>query len=288
MRSGFVFTAALLALAGHVRAAAPDPALYTRSVRPYFEKFCFDCHDSTTQKGGLNLDALKPSFATRAELSQWTTIFDRIERGEMPPPKKARPPEQIVKPAMQWIGLSVYDAEVRRHAALGRSAWKRLNRVEYQNTIRDLLLIDKDVQSMLPEDALASGFDNVDVALDVSAIHLEKYLEAADAALDAALVKGPKPESVTKRGSLLTEKGAVADAMGKNISRCRTPPCSSTNSIRRKFSARRVSANPASTKSASPPAPIAARPRCRSWSMRATFMAVADAPNCSGLRRAAR
>ena len=217
MRAAAIFATSLLALAALSRAAAPDPALYLRSVRPYFEKFCFDCHDSTEQKGGLNLEALKPTFATRTDLNQWTTIFDRIERGEMPPPKKVRPPETWVKPAMSWIGLSLYDAETRRQAAIGRAAWKRLSRSEYQNTIRDLFLIDKDVQSMLPEDAISSGFDNVDVALDVSAIHMEKYLEAADAALDAALVKGPKPESVTKRGSLLTEKGAVADAMGKNI-----------------------------------------------------------------------
>ena len=211
------WSALLLTLGVPGRAAAPDPAQYQRSVRPFFEKFCFDCHDSSTQKGGLNLEALPTSFTGRSEQTVWTTIFDRMERGEMPPPKKPRPPAQLAKPAMQWIGLSIYDAQMRKQAALGRAAWKRLNRAEYQNTIRDLLFIDQDVQSLLPDEALSSGFDNVDLALDVSAIHLEKFLEAADAALDAALVKGPRPVPVTKRASLLDEKGAVANAMGKNI-----------------------------------------------------------------------
>ena len=163
--------------------------------RAFLEDHCYDCHDAETRKGGLNLEALAPSFATQEERARWTLVFDRIERGEMPPAKKPRPPAEAQRAALDWIGSNIHDAEMRAHAAEGRTLARRLNRVEYQNTIRDLLLVNVDVQSLLPEDGAAAGFDNVDTALDVSAIHLEKYLEAADVALDAAIVKVPRPET---------------------------------------------------------------------------------------------
>ena len=208
---------ALALLAPSLRAAAPDPALYLRAVRPFFEEHCFDCHDGSKQKGGLNLETLKPGFATREDCANWTRIFDRMERGEMPPPEKPRPPAAARGAAMQWIGLSVYDADVRRHAAQGRTAWKRLNRVEYQNTIRDLLYVSVDVEGILPEDGLADGFDNVDLALDLSAVHLEKYLEAADVALDAIFAKPLRTESKTRHFTFLEEKGDFAKAIGTDI-----------------------------------------------------------------------
>lgn len=197
--------------------AAPASGSFAKSVQPFFEQHCFDCHDGSEQKGGLNLEALKPSFDSPEACAQWTRVFDRLERGEMPPPKKSRPPTDQQKAAMQWIGLSVFDAETRRHASDGRAAWRRLNRNEYQNTIRDLLFVDVDVKAMLPEDGLSGGFDNVDAALDVSAIHLEKYLEAADAALDVAMVKTPKPESRSQRYSFLDDKREVGKSIGKQI-----------------------------------------------------------------------
>ena len=79
---------------------------------------------------------------------------------------------------------------------------RRLNRVEYVNTLRDLLGVDVDIES-LPPDGIASGFDNVDSALDLSATLLERYLETADAALDQVFVSGPRPEAVKMRLDLV-------------------------------------------------------------------------------------
>jgi mono/diheme cytochrome c family protein len=211
------FVSALILSTLPMCALAETSAAFQKAVQPFFEQHCLDCHDSSEQKGGLNLEALKPSFATRDECAQWTRIFDRLERGEMPPPKKSRPTAATQKDAMHWIGMSIYDAETKRHTTEGRAAWRRLNRNEYQNTIRDLLFVDVDVKSMLPEDGLASGFDNVDEALDVSSIHLEKYLEAADAALDAAIQKTATPLPQKWHYSFLEDKREIARSIGKQI-----------------------------------------------------------------------
>lgn len=180
-------------------AAGPLGATPASPIGAFLEKHCYDCHDGTTKKGGLDLEKLAPDFGTRAERMRWTQVFDRLEQGEMPPAKKPQPGAAERKAALQWIGSNVYQADVRAHAAEGRALSRRLNREEYQNTIRDLLFVDVDVKKMLPEDGSYGGFDNVDLALDTSAAHLEVYLQAADVALKAALAQGARPETKKQR-----------------------------------------------------------------------------------------
>src|SRR5207342_213409 len=81
----------------------------------------------------------------------------------------------------------------------GRALLRRLNRIEYNNTINDLLGTDINVLDRLPQDGSAYGFDTVDVALDMAGPILERYIEAADIALDAALAHGPRPVALKNR-----------------------------------------------------------------------------------------
>src|SRR5262249_11426418 len=94
---------------------------------------------------------------------------------------------------------------------------RRLNRIEYQNTVRDLLGIDVDFQEMLPADSSANGFDNVGEALHVSSFLMDKYLEAADTALGLAIANGPQPPNVKKRYSLKDQN--QVKLMSENVSR---------------------------------------------------------------------
>jgi len=71
--------------AASVRAELPPPA------RAFIENRCLDCHDGDTKKGNLDLTALKPDFADAETFARWLKVHDRIESGEMPPKKKARP-----------------------------------------------------------------------------------------------------------------------------------------------------------------------------------------------------
>ena len=107
-----------------------------------------------------------------------------MKSGEMPPKGRPRPPEKEVRAFVESIGGRI---------AQGRAVVRRLNRVEYENTIRDLLGIDIELQELLPPDGMANGFDTSGEALHTSSFLLERYLEAADKALAVAIANGPRP-----------------------------------------------------------------------------------------------
>ena len=166
---------------------------YERDVDVFFEQHCYDCHDDDTQKGGLNLLEVKPDFSDRSKVLRWTDILDRIVAGEMPPKKKARPDPGAIETLVNWVHprLTAGDRGLREVAQ------RRLNRVEYENTIHDLLHIDISLKHLLPEDQELHGFDNNGAALAISATHMARYLEAARLAVSEAIVTGPEPEEKT-------------------------------------------------------------------------------------------
>ena len=127
--------------------------------------------------------------------SQWQSIQNRLRADEMPPEDQPRPDAKQVAAVIQWIDARLVGVAARRKAE-GRTVLRRLNRVEYQNTVRDLLGVDVDLKDLLPEDPVAFGFDNVAAALNISPVQMERYLEAADLALDAAVAAGPRPETI--------------------------------------------------------------------------------------------
>ncbi|MCD6051080.1 MAG: hypothetical protein K0Q55_2483 [Verrucomicrobia bacterium] len=217
-RTQSIFTLALgLLLSGAAALRADQAALATQTFKPFAEQHCVECHDKDTMKGGLDLTALlaKPDFAKESAL--WTRIHDRIAEGEMPPAKKTRPPQEATKQATRSLAAALTEVDAQKQLADGRTAWRRLNRVEYQNTIRDLFHIDLEVKEMLPEDGTSSGFDTVDRALDISPVHIEKYLEAADAILDAAIVKTQRPQTRKVRYQYAEDKGELGRSIGGQV-----------------------------------------------------------------------
>jgi hypothetical protein len=168
---------------------------FDSTVAPVLKTFCFDCHGGAKPKANLVLDRLAPDFEKNADV--WKAIMERISDGSMPPKGKDRPSAVQVKAVADWVTAELISYQANKAARAGRSRLRRLNRIEYANTLRDLLGVEVDIEA-LPEDGIASGFDNVDGALDLSANLLERYLESADNALDAAFVKGAKPEAAKR------------------------------------------------------------------------------------------
>ena len=149
----------------------------------------------------MRLDQLKPDFADEATREHWLTVMERVAAGEMPPKAKPRPPASDVQ-ALVEIGLPARPrvALAARRAEQGRVVLRRLNRTEYENTIHDLLGVDIALKDALPLDSSANGFDNVGNALHTSSFLMEKYLEAANLALDEAIANKPRlPKTVSKR-----------------------------------------------------------------------------------------
>jgi cytochrome c553 len=192
--------AALLFVA--IRPAAAADNQFADQVRPFLTTHCVECHSGAKPKGDLGLDTLTDNFSDTATRERWLAAMKRVKAGEMPPKGKTRPAEKDVALLSDWIDSRI--AAIRK--AEGRVVLRRLNRVEYENTIRDLLGIHVELKEMLPEDSAANGFDNVGEALHTSSFLMEKYLEAADVALNKAIANLPQPPLVKKRYSLKDER----------------------------------------------------------------------------------
>ena len=145
---------ALLAATRPLQAQADE-----KKVRDFLSAHCIECHGDEVKKKNLRLDTLPTTFADRTIRERWGLVHDRIRQGEMPPKNHAQPRPDEIKPVLAWIAARVDGAEAEKRASEGRTVLRRLNRVEYQNTMRDLLGVDLDLKDLLPPDATANGFD---------------------------------------------------------------------------------------------------------------------------------
>lgn len=176
--------------------AATPPKLHT-----FIEKHCLECHDNDVKKGGLDLSSLRFDLDDSRVFPEWVALNDRVSRGEMPPKKKARPAPAELKSFTNSLTSALLSADQHRIMAEGRATERRLNRHEYENTLRDLLdLPYLEAKSFLPEDREAFGFNKAGQALDVSHVQMARYLSAAEFALGQALApQAQRPELTTNR-----------------------------------------------------------------------------------------
>jgi len=181
-----------------VTARAAELPSFDEQVQPLLEKYCIRCHGPDEQKGKLRLDELSRSF-DRFATAKWRQAVDRVEFNQMPPKGKPRPSAEERQLLASWVDGESQRAELARRAKDGRVVVRRLNRIEYQNTIRDLLGIQVNLIDQLPEDGSANGFDNAAAALHTSSFLMERYLDAAETALDLAISNRLKPPPMIKQ-----------------------------------------------------------------------------------------
>jgi hypothetical protein len=180
-----------------------DAKQFDDQFRPLLARYCTTCHSGDKPKGKLRLDSLTTDFADATARAKWTAVIERLKAGEMPPEGKPRPPERDVQALTGWLEPRVATALSAANAAQGRVILRRLNRFEYENTVRDLLGIHANLKDQLPADGSADGFDNAGAANHTSSFLMEKYLDAADTALSLAIASKPNaPQSIKKRYSI--------------------------------------------------------------------------------------
>jgi len=201
----FPLSVALTMLAARVVTAGPDARSYDDQVRPFLAAHCVGCHGAVKPKGDFRIDQLAPDLGAATSRDRWLAVLKRVKAGEMPPKGKPRPPEKDVAALAAWITARSDEAAAKRSVE-GRVVQRRLNRVEYENTVRDLLGIDVELKELLPPDATANGFDTSGDAHHISQFQLESYLEAADKALNFAIANNPRPPLTKKRYSLKDER----------------------------------------------------------------------------------
>ncbi len=157
-------------------------------VREFAETYCFDCHDASTHKAGLNLENIE--LSSKKSALTWESVFDRVAHGEMPPKNETQPSAEERKDFLAALGKDLRAASLVRQAQRGRGPVRRLTRLEYETTVNDLLHIHTDLRSFFPDDAVTSGFDKVGEGLTLSAAHFSAYQEAAEKALNQAILRG--------------------------------------------------------------------------------------------------
>jgi hypothetical protein len=197
--------ALLVADFGRASAQVTDP--FQPQLREFLDGHCVACHGPEVQKRRLRLDQLPSAFDDRDIAATWVKVLDKLARGEMPPQGQPRPAEDEARAVVAGLQRQLHAASLGRQRREGRVVLRRLNRTEYETTLRDLLATPVEVKDLLPDDNVAAGFDNVSAVLDVSAAHLLRYQDAAEKAVRAVIPRRPRVSICERRtGRQITEK----------------------------------------------------------------------------------
>jgi mono/diheme cytochrome c family protein len=183
--------AAILALwlAAPVAQAA---ATFDATVKPILTRTCYQCHNDLVKNADLNLAAHRTEAAVVANAGTWEKVAEKMRTRVMPPPGFPAVSEAERKAVVDWIETTLARADALAPPNPGRVTARRLNRAEYDNSVRDLLAVDLRPADDFPQDDTGYGFDNNGDVLSLSPALLEKYLLAAERISRVALF-GPDP-----------------------------------------------------------------------------------------------
>lgn len=202
----------LLILSG---AAADPEAVFLKEIQPILADYCHACHGDEKQKGDLNLAGFSDFQAVLERRAVWTEVLGRVQADEMPPNGAREMAYDRRQSLLTWLrslpknepDCSQIATDRTQNFYRGHVMSRRLNRHEYDRTIRDLIGMDLQPGRLLPADgAGGEGFDTVGDTLFTSALAVEKYLDAADEVLDAVLPEDPDglgPDAIEARRRIL-------------------------------------------------------------------------------------
>src|SRR5438445_87570 len=177
------------------RQPAGDAAFQTR-IKPLLSKYCLGCHGEK-KKGDLDLRVYTDGASVLRDRKTFAKVVKNLQAHEMPPEKKPQPTPEERELITAWIQSEIFKCDCD-HPDPGRVTIRRLNRAEYNNTIRDLVGVNFQPADDFPADDSGYGFDNIGDVLSLPPVLLEKYLAAAQKILSKALVTDLKPKSPVK------------------------------------------------------------------------------------------
>jgi hypothetical protein len=165
----------------------PQPARipYDKQIAPLLAKYCIKCHSGAKPRGGFALDKNKGD----GDRKTWEKVLHAFKAREMPPEDKPQPTAAERELFSTFLDQQLAAVNCTKGRDPGRVTIRRLNRVEYNNTIRDLLGVDVQPADDFPADDVGYGFDNIGDVLSMSPLLVEKYLSAAERIVNQALLK---------------------------------------------------------------------------------------------------
>lgn len=184
-------------------AATQAAANFARDVVPFARKYCINCHGPTGETAGLNFAKLTTEDVVKNR-GHWLRVAQAVRSKSMPPKNTPQPTDGERAALTGYIEARMAEADCGVKDP-GRVTMRRLNRAEYNNTIRDLFGIDLRPADEFPSDDVGYGFDNIGDVLSISPILMEKYLAAADKVVARAIVT-PDPASVRLEGEQMPKE----------------------------------------------------------------------------------
>ncbi len=170
-------------------------------VIAFTDRYCSTCHNDVDKEGGLDLTTLAFTPNDVSNFNTWVKVHDRVQNGEMPPKDKNRPETKATALFLRGLADRIVSFESDQAGKYGRVQRRRLNRAEFENSLRDLFQLPLlRVGDQLPEDGEVAHFNKISKALDVSHVHVARYMSAAQAAMrEAMAVELVKPPTTLKR-----------------------------------------------------------------------------------------
>lgn len=179
------------AMLAAVPASAQDGVkapVYESDIRPLLMKYCVECHQGDQAQSGITVDVYESKLAKTRDRAVWTKILRQLQGKVMPPPEEAQPTDDERQRIMQWIESYALTPDCSAGERPGRVTLRRLNRAEYNNTVRDLFGIAIQPANDFPSDDVGYGFDNIGDVLTLPPVLLERYLDAAEKVVRAAIL----------------------------------------------------------------------------------------------------
>jgi hypothetical protein len=203
MRFAFVLSCLTLGAAAFPAQTA-DPEFRTAGVA-FLRKYCTGCHGASVVKADLRLHQFTTDDSLVKDRKTWTRVLAVLKASEMPPEGKPQPSTTDKEAFIKMVEAIFDKADKNAKPDPGRVTMRRLNRNEYNRTIRDLVGIDFNPAEDFPSDDVGHGFDNIGDVLTLPPVLLERYLAAAETILDRAITPNPPKPPVRGVGTQYTE-----------------------------------------------------------------------------------
>ena len=174
--------------------AVPLARRFADEGRAFVSKHCLECHGEQEPQADLSLFADNDASSVTKRRAVWESVIEMVSTGQMPPPEKPRPEQAEIDKFVSVVTAVFDDHDLHAKPDPGRVTVRRLNRTEYNHTVRDLTGIDFDPAEDFPSDDIGHGFDNIGDVLTMSPVLMERYLAAAESIVNKAILIGEPPK----------------------------------------------------------------------------------------------
>lgn len=199
-------------VAAEARAFEPVAAgAFDREIQPLLKKLCFECHTGDQAESGVAFEKYTEANARAKDRAIWQKVLRQLQGKVMPPEGETQPTDAERQQLMRWVADFALTPDCSTGERPGRVTLRRLNKVEYNLTIRDLLALSIQPANEFPSDDVGYGFDNIGDVLSLPPVLMERYFDAAEKVAKAAILT-PDPSDApvqSFKGNTVASTGEV-------------------------------------------------------------------------------